>query len=75
MTTADPRAFTPARREQGFRSQAHLDAFYRYYDHTKACVDCGQPGPGHDGPDGWQPTVTQCPIATELSQLAAMRNF
>lgn len=73
--TAATREFTPARQAQGFRSQAHLDAFYRHYDHTHACVDCGQPGPVYDAPDGPQPTVTVCPVGQALSELAAMRNF
>jgi hypothetical protein len=65
-TTASPREFNPARKVQGFRDQAHLDAFYAYLDHRNACPECGQPGPGYDAPDGWQPTETICPEGTRL---------
>jgi hypothetical protein len=57
---ASPRAFTPARHAQGFKDQAHLDAFYAYLDHKAACGTCGQPGPGCDAPDGWQPSEQIC---------------
>jgi hypothetical protein len=74
---AGPRVFTAARKQQGFRDQAHLDAFYTYYDHvlagTRAGRDgcgCGTPGPGHDGPDGWQPTTNLCPQGRQLGKAA-----
>jgi len=56
------RRFTQARREQGFRSQAHLDAFYVAYDHKQACGECGQPGPAAwlEGDASWQPTEREC---------------
>jgi hypothetical protein len=68
-TTTASREFTPARKEQGFRDQAHLDAFFTYYDHTKTCAECLQPGPGYDAPDGWQPTENRCDTARTLSRL------
>jgi hypothetical protein len=64
------RLFTEGRHRQGFRDQAHLDAFYRYYDHVKAGpasgCGCGTPGQGYDGPDGWQPTENLCGEAQRL---------
>ena len=51
---------------QGFKSQAQLDAAWKYWDHTKACSECGKPGPGVELSDGIQPTVTECDIAREL---------
>jgi hypothetical protein len=66
----DPgRLISDARRQQGFRDQAHLDRWFAYSDHTKECPDCGLPGDGYDGPDGWQPTVTQCADAARLLAL------
>lgn len=36
------RAFNAKRQAQGFKSQAHLDAFYAYYDHAYGqCDECG----------------------------------
>jgi len=64
------RRFTPERAAQGFRSQAELDAFYRYYDHTQTCVACQQPGPPAWVDDGWQPTRTQCPEGLRLFALS-----
>lgn len=72
---AEPRVFNDARRRQGFRDQAHLDAFYVYYDHVQAGraagpagCGCGTPGPGYDGPDGWQPAENICPRGRALSE-------
>lgn len=61
------RDLTPARRAQGFRSQAHLDAFYRHHDHVRSCPDCGQPAPPMVLGDGsLQPTTTECPEGHRL---------
>jgi hypothetical protein len=46
------RTFNAARREQGFKSQAHLDAFYAAYDHEKACAACQRPGTPYETTDG-----------------------
>jgi hypothetical protein len=58
------RTYNTARREQGFTSPAHLDAFYVHYDHVQACTDC------HPGAvltdDGWQGTVVECDEAHAL---------
>lgn len=59
------RIFTPERKAQGFRDQAHLDAFYRYFDHTKTCTDCG-PGQSVFIDDGWQATFAPCAVGREL---------
>jgi hypothetical protein len=69
----DPgRQFNKLRAEQGFRDQAHLDAFYAYHDHVQAGPEtgcgCGTPGPGYDAPDGWQPTINICPDGRALSE-------
>lgn len=62
------RTFNQQRKEQGFRSQAHLDAFYTYFDHTEACVECQKPGKGVLLDDGYQPTCNRCGIALELDR-------
>ncbi len=56
------RTWNTARREQGFRSQAHLDAFYAAYDHKKACSACQQPGLAYwnEADASWQPTENRC---------------
>jgi hypothetical protein len=59
------RTLTPARRAQGFASQAHLDAFYAHLDHVRTCTTCG-PGPAVEVDDGLQPTMRECPAAVEL---------
>lgn len=61
------RDFTADRQAQGFRSQDHLDAWYRYYDHTKACAECG-PGKSVwlEGDASWQPTENRCATAKAL---------
>lgn len=60
------RILTAERRAQGFRDQAHLDAFYRHIDHVAVCPDCGQPGPAVPLDDGMQPTTTECPEGQRL---------
>lgn len=69
------RNFTQARKEQGFKSQAHLDAFFRYYDHTKACAECQKPGPGVWLDDGFQPTQNRCDEAKRLDRASFSGNF
>lgn len=59
------RLFTQSRRDQGFKSQAHLDAFFAHYDHTKACGECG-PGRAVPLDDGMQPTFRECDAALSL---------
>ena len=56
------RVFDAARREQGFRDQGHLDAFYRSYDHQKGCGVCSSPGPSYwsEADASWQPTRGEC---------------
>lgn len=73
------RVFTMARMRQGFRDQAHLDAFYAYYDHVQAGrgagpagCGCGQPGPaGETTGGGWQPSEQICPAGRALSEAAS----
>lgn len=60
------RVFNEARRDQGFRNQEHLDAFYRYTDHRRGCQECQRPGPGMWVDDGWQPTRNSCEVADRL---------
>ena len=62
----DPRLYTLAREAQGFRSQAHLDAFYRSFDHGQTCEACQRPGPAAWVLDAWQPTRQQCPEGRRL---------
>ena len=60
------RIFDAAREAQGFRSQAHLDAFFAYCDHTEGCPACK----ALDGhvllDDGYQPTAGRCAVALAL---------
>jgi len=60
------RLYTPERAAQGFRNQAHLDAFYAYYDHTQTCETCQQPGPAMVLDDGMQATQQRCDEANRL---------
>lgn len=76
---ASPRLFTMDRMAQGFRDQAHLDAFWRYHDHVQAGREagpagcgCGLPGPAAETTDGgWQPSETICPAGQALSAAAS----
>lgn len=65
MTTYN-RNFDAAREAQGFRSAAHLDAFFALHDHVTSCNDCA----ARDGyvvlDDGIQPTSGRCPEAKRL---------
>lgn len=65
MPTHD-RTFTAARQAQGFRSAAHLAAFFAAYDHVQGCAACK----ARDGyaltDDGYQPTEGRCPEARRL---------
>ena len=80
MAEAFGREWNAARKAQGFRSQAHLDAFYAAFDHLAACGRCGQPGPAMwlEGSASYQPTETRCgewlrldALKTELGTSAA----
>ncbi len=67
------RQFNTARRNQGFHSQAHLDAFFHYYDHTCTCAECQKPGVSVAFDDGYQPTMNRCDTARQLqTQLDAI---
>lgn len=65
------RTFNAARKAQGFRDQAQLDAFYRSYDHTQTCTTCQQPGQDVWVFDCWQPTMKRCAEAKRLQELYA----
>lgn len=64
------REFNEARRAQGFKSQAHLDAFYVHHDHVATCTDGCSVGPSIPVDDGWQPTRRECPEAIRLLLLS-----
>ena len=66
------RIFDAARKAQGFRSQAHLGAFYAHFDHVQSCPACGQPGPAMwlEGSASWQPTATECPEGIRLQHIS-----
>lgn len=74
MTTTQPeifdRTFNTARKAQGFRDQAHLDAFYAYFDHVHECAECQKPGPPMPLDDGMQPTHQLCDEARRLDALS-----
>ncbi len=63
---AGERTLTPARIEQGFKTQDHLDAFYRYLDHTGICPICSKVGGLVDIGDGMQPYMDRCDRGREL---------
>jgi hypothetical protein len=65
------REFNEARRQQGFRSQAHLDAFLAYHDHASTCGECGQAlgSLWLEGDALRQPAaLKQCPAGRELDR-------
>ena len=63
------RTFDSARKAQGFRSQAHLDAFFAAFDHVRGCAACK----ARDGyvllDDGYQPTEGRCDEARRLDAI------
>jgi hypothetical protein len=65
------REFNEARKAQGFRDQAQLDAFYAHFDHVQACLEDAQGG-CHGGhvllDDGWQGVVVECAEGQRLYQ-------
>jgi hypothetical protein len=63
------RLFDDARKQQGFRNQEHLDAFFSYYDHVTTCAECAKPGPLVFVDDGCQPTHYLCEVARKLDRL------
>ncbi len=77
MEYVDERLFTSARRDQGFRSQAHLDAWYRYSDHVRSCEECQRPGEPMwlEGDASWQPTHRSCAEADRLFAEERAENF
>lgn len=64
------REFNQARKDQGFKSQAHLDAFYAAYDHTKVCAECQKPGTPVELDDGMQPTMARCEEGRRLDAIS-----
>lgn len=54
------RSFNRARAQQGFKSQEHLDAFYRAYDHTTTCPVCTTVSGSVWTGDGYQPVAARC---------------
>ena len=76
-TSAPGRVWDAQRQAQGFRSQAHLDAFYVHVDHERACAECGQPGPAVwlEGDASWQPTSAQCETGRALFLASYSENF
>ncbi len=71
-TTQFSRVFNESRMEQGFRDQAHVDAFYAYTDHCHACPICQLPGAPMPLDDGMQPTMQRCDEAQRLFSLLAV---
>ena len=64
------RIFNEARKTQGFKSQAHLDAFYAVMDHRDGCVECQKTGHGVWIGDGFQPTQNECAEAQRLNKIS-----
>jgi len=61
------RTLTPARQAQGFKSQAHLDAFYASCDHSKQCPVCSRVGGYMPIDDGMQPYMDSCETGRKLT--------
>lgn len=76
-TAADyGRDFNQARKDQGFASQAHLDAFYATVDHKAGCAECQRPTWYWNGGDAsWQPATAQCETGAALSCAARCEDF
>lgn len=69
--SAPDRVFTIARHEQGFASQAHLDAFFLAYDHGRTCPECQREGSVWlEGSASWQPVKVLCPEGRRLFDLS-----
>jgi len=66
----ESRKYTIERQQQGFRSQAHLDAFYATYDHGKTCPECQGIGMT-ELHDGMQPVAIRCQEWKRLDQIDA----
>ena len=66
MANTFGREFDQARREQGFTSQAQLDAFFAHYDHNTTCPDCAKLDGWVELSDGYQPTKGSCPVDKAL---------
>lgn len=69
------RVFNDARREQGFVSQAHLDAFFACRDHVAGCATCQSPGAPMPLDDGMQPTAAACAEEQQLLVASFRENF
>jgi hypothetical protein len=54
------RTFNAMRREQGFKSQEHIDAFYAFMDHRKGCKACSSVAGYVWHADGEQPYEGRC---------------
>jgi hypothetical protein len=62
------RSLTEARKAQGFKSQAQLDAFFRMYDHTSTCSVCSSTAGYTDIGDGMQPYCGRCDTGKALEK-------
>lgn len=60
------RLFDDGRKRQGVRDQAHLDAFFRCYDHKTACPVCSTIGGAVPLDDGMQPIMGECETGLKL---------
>ena len=69
------RAFDAARRKQGFRSQAHLDAFFRAHDHARGCSECSRVGGYFELDDGMQPYMGRCDEGRRLDAASWSAHF
>ncbi len=69
------RHFNQGRKEQGFRSQAHLDAFFASFDHAAGCPVCSKVAGHVELSDGLQPYMGQCDDGRELYKRSMSFNF
>jgi hypothetical protein len=66
MATEYTRTFDAARQAQGFKSAAHLAAFFAAFDHTTTCAACKERDGWVELDDGMQPTSGRCPEGLRL---------
>jgi len=70
---SDSRTLDEGRKRQGFKSQAHLDAFFVSLEHKRGCAVCSSIGGAVPLDDGMQPYFDQCELGRKL-ELASFSN-
>lgn len=73
MSQTYDRVWNQARKEQGFKNQDELDAFFAYYDHSKTCPKCQKFGSVRCD-DGYQPVQILCDEGERIYSVYARRS-